>query len=187
MGVLASIDGQTQIIEYSDLPASEARRTQADGSLVFWAGNTAIHVFQRAFLQGLLSNELSLPFHVAHKKVTYLDNLGRIVEAEQPNAHKFERFIFDALPHAARALVVEGNRQREFNPVKNAEGNDSPETSRAALLRIAREWIEAAGGAVVDGVPVEISPLFALDAGEVAEKIAPGQTFTAPTVLDSTT
>jgi UDP-N-acetylglucosamine/UDP-N-acetylgalactosamine diphosphorylase len=79
---------------------------------------------------------------------------------------------------------VEGDRQREFNPVKNAEGSDSPETSRAALLRISRDWIEAAGGSVVQGVPVEISPLFALDAGEVAEKIACGQTFTAPTVLE---
>jgi len=183
MGVLASIDGKTEIIEYSDLPAEQARRKQPDGSLVFWAGNTAIHVFKRSFIEKLLKNELSLPFHRAHKMVPYLDESGHLIQPDQPNACKFEQFIFDALPHARTALVVEGNRQREFNPVKNASGADSPATSRAALQSLAQEWIEAAGGIVGKNVPVEISPLYALDAHELEEKLGPGQSFTRPTLL----
>lgn len=184
MGVLVSVDGKTEIIEYSDLPVSESKRRQADGTFVFWAGNTAIHVFRRTFIEKLLQNDLALPFHVAHKKVACIDDEGEPVTPAQPNAFKFEQFIFDALPHADVALVVEGNRKREFNPVKNAEGNDSPATSRAALINLAREWIEAAGGIVEKNVPVEISPLYALDALELESRLSAGQKFKKPTILE---
>jgi len=183
MGVLVSIDGQTQIIEYSDLPASETRRLQADGTLVFWAGNTAIHVFRRDFIERLLSDDLSLPFHIAHKKVPSVNAQGETIAPANPNASKFEQFIFDALPQAKTALVVEGLRAREFNPVKNAEGSDSPATSREALIAIARDWIEAAGGIVEKNAPVEISPLYALDFEELQAKLEPGQVFNSPAVL----
>ena len=45
MGVAVDVDGVTQIIEYSDLPPEVARKTDAAGSLLLWAGSTAIHVF----------------------------------------------------------------------------------------------------------------------------------------------
>ena len=75
----------------------------------------------------------ALPFHVAQKAVEYIDETGKTVAPEAENAYKFERFIFDALPLAKSALVVEADRDREFNPVKNKDGYDSPETSKAAL------------------------------------------------------
>lgn len=187
MGVLVTVDGHTEIIEYSDLPGDEAYRQDASGQDVFWAGNTAIHVFRRDFIESLLDDDLSLPFHIAHKKIPCVDESGSCVEPETPNGNKFEQFIFDALPHARVALVVEGDRAREFNPVKNADGNDSPQTSRAAMLRIAREWIRACGGQIDDSVEVEISPLFALDEQQLAEKLEPGQTFSTRTVLSVTT
>lgn len=184
MGVLVTVDGQTQIIEYSDLPAEEAHRKQADGSYVFWAGNTAIHVFQLAFIERLLNDELSLPFHIAHKRIATIDAQGKEFTPDTPNGRKFEQFIFDALPQAELALVVEGDRAREFNPVKNADGNDSPTTSRAALLAIARSWIESAGGTIENNVPIEISPLYALDREEVQVRIEPGRVFSKPTILN---
>lgn len=185
MGVLVSIDGKTEIIEYSDLPGEEAHRKDDDGQHVFWAGNTAIHVFRREFMESLLEDELSLPFHIAHKKIAYVDNDGNSVEPDSPNGNKFEQFIFDALPHAKVALVVEGDRSREFNPVKNATGSDSPETSRNALQRIASDWIESAGGQLEDGVKVEISPLLALDENDLQEVLPEGTVFNKDAVLKS--
>lgn len=170
MGVLALVDGKTQIIEYSDMPDEIAAKTGADGQLQFWAGNMAIHVFNRTFLERAAASDSALPFHVAHKKVPHLDEQGNQVNPESPNAYKFERFIFDALPFAKKALVVEADRQREFNPVKNAEGNDSPATSKAALLALHREWLQAAGVDVPEETRVEISPLFALDEEQAVEK-----------------
>ena len=49
------------------------------------------------------------------------------------------------------------------------------------MAALAREWLRQAGAEVADDVPVEISPLFALDAGELAGKIRPGTRITTPT------
>ncbi|MCA9082080.1 MAG: UDPGP type 1 family protein, partial [Planctomycetaceae bacterium] len=185
MGVVVTIDGQTQIIEYSDLTPEESRRQDASGDLIFWAGNTAIHAFRLDFLQRLTATTISLPFHIAHKPVAHVGTDGSVVPAvpSQPNANKFEQFIFDALPQANVALVQEADRAREFNPVKNAEGNDSPATSRAALNRIAREWAEAAGCEVAESVQLEVSPLFALDAEKFAQRVPAGTRFTEDQIL----
>lgn len=183
MGVVVDVDGQTQIIEYSDMPADVAARVNSAGELMHWAGNMAIHVFDRAFLERLASSGDSLPFHIAHKKVPYVDAEGQLKEPDEPNAYKFERFIFDALPLAKRALVVEADRSGEFNPVKNASGSDSPETARNAMNALYRNWLEAAGAKVAEGVVVEISPLFALDADEVRGKIQPSTRFDKSTYL----
>jgi UDP-N-acetylglucosamine/UDP-N-acetylgalactosamine diphosphorylase len=177
MGVLVDLDGHTEIIEYSELTPEQAARCDAQGQWIFWAGNTAIHVFDRTFLQRLAEDGCRLPLHVAHKNVAYLDANGQLVlptDAANPNAIKFERFIFDALPLAERTLIVEGNRDREFNPVKNKSGADSADTSRAALRRIAQEWLQAAGHSVPEDQPIEISPLQALDADELKERLSAG-------------
>jgi UDP-N-acetylglucosamine/UDP-N-acetylgalactosamine diphosphorylase len=177
-GVVVAVDGVTQVIEYSDLPADVAARTDADGSLRLWCGNIAVHVFSRTFLERLLRDELALPFHVAHKQVPFFDADGVLVEPQTPNAVKFERFVFDALPQARPALVVEADRAREFNPVKNASGADSPRTAREALSRLGREWLRSAGRDVPDSAVVEIGPLFALDEDELKSRLSRGDEFT---------
>ncbi len=181
MGVAVDVDGRTQIIEYSDLPADVAAKTDERGELLLWAGSTAIHVFSRSFLDRVAHSETALPFHIAHKKVPYCDEQGAHVAPERENAYKFERFIFDALPAARRSLVLETDRSREFNPVKNATGDDSPETARDALQRLHRGWLRSAGAIVDDRTAVEISPLFALDADEVRAWVQPGTRVTEPT------
>ena len=51
MGVAVDVSGRTQIIEYSDMPADVAAKTDDRGELLLWAGSTAIHVFSRLFLE----------------------------------------------------------------------------------------------------------------------------------------
>ena len=175
MGVLADVDGRTQIIEYSELTAEQAASEDEAGQWIFWAGNTAIHVFSREFLEQLTEGGCRLPLHVARKNVAHLGNDGQIVKPDDPahpNAMKLERFIFDAMPLADKTLIVEGNREREFNPVKNRDGADSPTTSRDALNRIAREWLNLAGVDIPADKSVEISPLVAMDADQLAASIA---------------
>lgn len=185
VGVVAEVDGRVMILEYSDLPDQAARRRDEDGSLSLWAGNTAVHVIDRAFLERVQDQADALPFHLAKKKVPYVDEEGRRVEPAQPNAIKFERFIFDLLPHAENAIVVEIDPAEGFAPVKNASGaaRDTPETARAAILAQHRRWLEAAGGSVAAEGAVEIPPLFALDEEELKGKVEPGTTITKPTFL----
>lgn len=180
VGNFVTIEGRQHVIEYSDFPSDVAARRDDQGQLVFWAGSVAIHVFEVAFLRRSLELKESLPFHVARKKVPRIDPQGQQVEPELPNALKFEKFIFDLLPHAKNPLVVEFPEHEVFAPLKNAAGapKDTPEYVRQMMLQQHRRWLTAAGAAVDDDAVVEISPLFAPDARGVAARIEPGARFT---------
>lgn len=175
MGIVVDVDGVTQIIEYSDMPAEVARRKTPTDELELWAGSTAIHVFSREFLNRLAASHWELPFHVAHKAVPHYDpTTGATTTPDKPNAFKFERFIFDVLPQARKVLVVEANRTREYSPLKNAEGANSPSEVKSSLAGLHRGWLAAADMQVADGTPVEISSLVAVDPEELAAKLRAG-------------
>jgi len=179
LGNFAMIDGRLNVIEYSDLPDDVAELRNPGGDLKFWAGSIAVHVFERALLERSLELKSSLPFHIAQKKVPYLDRSGKKVVPEEPNALKFERFIFDLLPEARRPIVVEYAEEECFAPLKNAPGaeKDTAEYVQQMMFAQHRRWLEAAGARVTQGVNIEISPLFALDAAEVAERVEAGREF----------
>jgi UDP-N-acetylglucosamine/UDP-N-acetylgalactosamine diphosphorylase len=185
LGNFASIDGRLQVIEYSDFPNDVAERRGSDGSLVFWAGSIAVHMFSVAFLERALVLAGALPFHVAHKKVPHLDDAGRIVQPKQPNALKFERFIFDLLPHAENAIVVEYPEADVFAPLKNAPGadRDTPEYVRSFMIDQHQRWLQSAGTQIAPGITVEISPLWALDALGVADRRDRPASIQSPTYL----
>lgn len=176
LGNVVSVDGRLRIIEYSDLPPAAGERRNADGSLTLWAGNTAVHAFRVSFLERMAHTADALPFHIARKKVACLGDDGRLVEPAAPNALKFERFIFDLLPAAERAIVVEVDAAQCFAPVKNAPGEarDTPESVQEQMTALHRRWLEGAGARVAADVTVEITPLFALDAEQVKERVRPG-------------
>jgi UDP-N-acetylglucosamine/UDP-N-acetylgalactosamine diphosphorylase len=182
VGVVVEIDGRTQIIEYVDLPDDAAQELLPDGSLKFWAGNIAVHVFDVSFLERVASQADALPFHTSRKKVPYVDRSGQLVQPPAPNAIRFERFIFDLLPHAKQALVVEVDKAVAFAPVKNDDNSptDSPTTARAAMIAQARQLLQAAGAEVAENIAVEVNPLWAADAEEARRKIEPGTRISAP-------
>ena len=166
VGNVVSIDGQVQIIEYSDLPDEIAEQRNADGSLQLWAGSIAVHVFNLEFLERMATNADALPFHLARKKVPYINEAGAMIEPDVPNAIKFERFIFDLLPMAQRAVVIEVDPAEAFAPVKNAASakTETAETSRQAMVAQAQRRLNEVGVAVPDTSVVEICPGLALDA-----------------------
>jgi len=167
MGVMATVDGRTALVEYTDLPKDLEQARDADGSLTYWAGSTGVHCLDRAFALRIASGEIDLPFHRAEKKVATVDD----PDPQSPNAIKFEAFMFDALPLAARTATVEMAREERFAPVKNAEGADSPDTCRAAMCARAARWLTANGITVPDGAVVEIDPRFAQDPAELHGRV----------------
>jgi len=175
LGVVVVRDGRCAVVEYTELTEEQKNERLPNGELRLLFGSVAIHVFSRAFLEQEAAARL--PLHVAHKKVPYWEYGKGVVEPEEPNAYKFEKFIFDAIPDAERPLNVEFLRENEFSPVKNATGNDSPATTqRDMVLKFAR-WLEACGIDVprdADGIPthkIEIDPCYALNADELKEKL----------------
>lgn len=182
VGNVVRWQGRTQIIEYSDIPPSLAAQRNAGGELRFWAGSIAVHVFAREFLERCAAQAETLPFHRALKKVACLDGQGRRIQPAEPNAIKFERFIFDLLPHAREAIVVEVDPALGFAAVKNAPPApaETPEWVQAAISRLHRHWLRQAGAEVSDNLPVEISPFVALDSADLMGRIRSGESFTEP-------
>jgi len=187
VGNFCLADGRVRVIEYSDMPPALAEARDASGALRFGAGSIAIHVLRRDFVEALTSGgRLELPFHRAEKKVPYWDPArDAVVAPEAPNAVKLEMFVFDALPLCERSVVLETDRVEEFAPIKNAEGEDSPATSRALQSERAARWLDARGVKVprdAEGrlaATIEISPGVALapedlEAGRLPERIEPG-------------
>jgi UDP-N-acetylglucosamine/UDP-N-acetylgalactosamine diphosphorylase len=191
VGNIVDVDGRLYIIEYSDLPESVGKQTNPDGSLKIWAGSIAVHVFNVELLERA-QRDSSLPFHYARKKVPYIETKSggsyppdTQVKPEKENAIKFERFIFDLLPLAKNAVVVEVDSPNHFSPLKNAPGSaaDSPEIVKRDISAMHTVWLRQAGAIVNENVPIEISPLFADSPEAVAEKIEKGRKFDKPTYL----
>jgi UDP-N-acetylglucosamine/UDP-N-acetylgalactosamine diphosphorylase len=188
LGVVVTVDGRPQVIEYSDLPPDLANLREPEGRLSLWAGSIAIHVLERAFIERIVQ-EHRLPFHRAIKKVPYVNDRGEDVKPAEPNAVKFEQFVFDALPQARAWSIVETDRASEFEPLKNAVGPDSPATVHQRMSDLFGNWLEQAGATVPrrpDGtIPfgVEISPLYALDSHELKAKLEPGLVVERPIYL----
>jgi len=188
VGNFAQIDGNLNVIEYSDFPDEVAEQRDQHGQLKFWAGSIAVHVFDVGLFERAQAVKTTLPFHVARKKVVHLGQDGEPVSPDEPNALKFERFIFDLLPAARNPIVVEFAEVDCFAPLKNAPGaeKDTAQYVQQMMCAQYRRWLEAAGAKVAEGAQVEISPLFALDAAGVAERIDPGRLFeTSQYITDS--
>ncbi len=173
VGVVAQIEEHLEIVEYCDLTPGEASQRKPDGTLELWAGNTAVHAFDVAFLERMHGDINTLPLHHAIKVVPHVDGQGNLIEPQAANAIKFEQFVFDLLPHATNALIVEADRDIDFAPVKNAEGamSDTKALAQGAMMNLHTSWLLAAGAQVAPNVKIEIHPSWALDAHEVAQKV----------------
>ncbi|MCJ8328394.1 MAG: UDPGP type 1 family protein [Lentisphaeria bacterium] len=168
LGLFCMVDDKMQVIEYSDLPDEYAVQIDENGKLRYICGSPAMHLIDREFIEELNQGGFSLPYHRAEKKVPYIDASGACVIPESPNAVKLETFVFDALPLASKALIMEADRACHFAPVKNKEGEDSPGSSRSIMQELHASWLAEKGVRIArkaDGsldCKIEISPLKAV-------------------------
>ena len=101
-----------------------------NGELKYGESNIIVHIFELETIERISKN--ILPYHPAFKKANYMNENGEIVIANEPNAYKFEAFIFDAFEQLDNMSILRVNREEEFAPVKNSDekGVDCPKTAR---------------------------------------------------------
>lgn len=172
-GVFCVCDGKLRIIEYTELDVyPQLLELDGDGAMLHFASNAAIHVLSVHFVQSVYDLFSEFPWHCSHKKVPFLDTAGDLVEPDEPNAYKFETFVFDALQYVeGDSVLLEIPNAGEFTPTKQMTGSGSVEESRRIMSEFWGGWVRAAGCTRdLSGVDVEISPAFALDEGEFVER-----------------
>lgn len=190
MGVICKINGKTGLMEYSDLSEDDMYTKNPDGSLKYWGGSIAIHIFNLDFVVKENSGGFQLPFHVAHKSIPFLDESGKVINPDETNGIKFESFVFDALLDAQKSISLEVERTKEFSPLKNKEGLDSAETVTRDLCNLYGGWLEDTGVEVPRdeegnvAVNIEISPLYALDEKELKNKYTKSEKITSGLYLE---
>ena len=152
VGVLALCDGKPSVVEYSEITHEMAEATSPTGDLLYGSAHICVNWFSISFLRRFINEHLlpKLPFHIARKKVSHLLEDGSMHIPSEPNAIKFELFIFDTFPYASKVVALEVERDDEFAPVKNAPGSatDSPDTARSLFSALCTRQIIAAGGTI---------------------------------------
>ena len=128
VGVFCRKNKRVGVVEYTEISEEMANMRDNYGSLVYGDLNAVFHLYNIKALERV--SNLKLPYHTAFKKAKYINQDGKLVIPEKPNAYKFEMFIFDSFEMLDDVLVLRVKREEEFAPVKNAEGADSPETAR---------------------------------------------------------
>ncbi len=126
VGVACKINGKPGVVEYTEISEEMANLRDENGNLVYGESYFGFVVYTTAFLKEIAQG---LTYHVARKKNDYIDEEGNEVIGQEPNTYKFEMFIFEGFGFADDMLVLSVDRKKNFAPIKNKEGQDSPETA----------------------------------------------------------
>ena len=142
MGVLANQEGRLKVIEYSEIPAAD--------SASYTLSSTGIFCLSMDFIPHLSRSQL--PLHLARK--TAKTSAGTIP------VYKCERFIFDLLDSATSSGALLCSRENTYAPLKNATGDKSLETVKAALLQKDKKVYEALTGKAAPHCDFELDPAY---------------------------
>jgi len=132
VGVLCKENGIATVIEYYDMPTQLKNRHDVKGELVYSEGVILNYMFSAEKLAAIAKKRM--PYHLAAKKIPCIKG-GRKFTPEEPNGYKLEMLAVDIVKMMGSCLGFEVEREKEFAPVKNAEGVDSVETARALLIK----------------------------------------------------
>ena len=156
VGAICLEDGTPSVVEYYEMTEELKAARLADGSPAYNYGVILNYMFRIADIADIVSSRL--PVHMVRKKVPYLGyadgtpygnrsagtgtsqlNMSaadvRTHEPASPNAYKLETLALDLVHLTDSALSFEVEREREFAPIKNADGVDSVVTARELLKK----------------------------------------------------
>jgi len=129
VGLFCKRNNKPSIVEYSELDESMRYAKAKDGSLLYKDANIVNHLLSIELLEKIKNEKL--PIHRAYKGLNYVNKNGDFVVAKDPNLYKYECFIFDYFNFVDDVVIYRVDRNKEFAPVKNKEGVDSPSTATA--------------------------------------------------------
>jgi len=184
LGVVAMRGNKYCVAEYSELDQGRKEMKDDRGTLMFGAGNICNHFFTIDFLENKVLPNWGNKYHIARKKIPFINQHGEIMKPLDTNGIKLECFIFDVFEMAERFALIECERADEFAPVKNAPGEDtdSPDTARRMLSDLHRRWVTENGGTIEGDGLVEVDPLLSYQ-GENLHDLCNGKVFQTPVYL----
>lgn len=162
VGMIVSVDGKPQVVEYTEMDPQER------ASALHRCANLSMFCLSMGFIKSL--EHFQMPLHLAHKSVKYLDKHGLTEQATEPNAWKYEKFIFDILPAAKKVEALLYPREHCFAPLKNLSGRDSLITVQESLQNRDREIFAAVTGSELSTKHFELAQDFYYPTNDLLRK-----------------
>lgn len=170
VGVCALRNSKFHVVEYTDTEL-------LDNADSFQLANICNHFFSVQFLQEKVLSGMKACHHAAEKVIP-------TVEDPKSKGIKLELFIFDAFPLASSYLALKADRNMNFSPIKNSEGDDSPLSCLDIISSLHETWLKKAGAILQGEGSCEVSALVSLD-GKGLDRLVSGVRLQKPLLIES--
>lgn len=160
VGVLVTQENQCRVIEYLEFPKEEWNAVTSDNMLKHRIANLSLFCASMQFIERIALSAIEMPLHPVKKSVKSIDSQGHSIFSEQPNAWKFEKFIFDIFAYSNKTQALLFPREECYAPLKNISGEDSIETVHQALQTIDYQAYYRISGKVPPSHPFELAQDF---------------------------
>ncbi|NDD58632.1 MAG: hypothetical protein EBZ47_05165 [Chlamydiae bacterium] len=158
VGLVASLEGQIRIVEYSDLDESVKSKRDLSEGLLFPYANTGMMSFTVSFIKTHLSDFTGLPWHLAYKSACIFDPVHKT--QSEKKVWKFENFIFDVFCFSKSIQMIHCVRADSFSPLKNVSGANSIDSVSSDLLKYYKKIYANLSGLPVPEKKFELAPEF---------------------------
>ena len=150
------------MLDYMEVPAELREMKKDNGDLVYNACNILDYLISVSFLDKVLNDEskfkeLIMQFHILKKKfnICYYDEKeNKIIYEKDANGLKFEIFFNSIFEFAEKEglLLLEIDRNKEFTPVKNKEGEatNTPSITRKKMSNLFKNLYQQVGGSLLN-------------------------------------
>ena len=126
--IFARKNGKPAIINSCHLTDDMKEAKNEDGNYLYRETNMLAHLFHISAVDKI--TKVSLPYHRAFKKNTFVNEEGMKQVPENPNTFKFETFIFDAFSLFDDIELLRVEEDDEFAPIKDFNGIHNPEVAK---------------------------------------------------------
>ncbi len=126
--IFARKNGKPSIINSCFLTDDMKERKTEENHYLYREINILAHLFHIFAIDKIVN--VSLPYHRAFKKNTFVNEEGMKQVPEKPNTFKFETFIFDAFSLFDDIELLRVEEEKEFAPIKDFNGVHNPERAK---------------------------------------------------------
>ena len=113
--------------------SSDITNAKNDDKFLYREINILCHLFSLEAIEKIAN--LDLPYHMANKKNTFINEEGMKIVPSNPNSYKFETFIFDSFKFFDNITLLRVEEEKEFAPIKDPFGIYSPDTATKLYMK----------------------------------------------------
>jgi len=131
--VFCKVNDKPAIFDCNSVNLENAYKKDENNNFLYRDLNILAHLFNIDAITTL--SNISLPYHRAYKKNSFVNEEGMKQVPDKPNTFKFENFIFDSFKYFDDMHILRVKAEDEFAPIKDFTSKYNPDTAKDAYLK----------------------------------------------------